>query len=323
MRFTMITAALVLAACGDSAPRPATWAVDHAEQKGVLLSVWGANAHDIWAAGGQADSGLVLHGDGQSWTPVATGANSLLWWIYGFGPSDVYAVGEHGLILHYDGVTWQRVESGTDKTLYGLWGSSGDDVWIVGGDPWGKPGSGVILRGSGLSFKPVADVPTEFVPHAYFKVYGTSKHAVIVVGRDGTVLRWDGAWKRDAVPTTSPIISLWSRGENDLYAVGGATQGEVLHFDGQQWSEVGGIGSGAELYGVFTAPGQPVYAVGAQSRILELTPGSNAMAMAAPGMASSSVLHSVWGDENGTVYAVGGNLLSYPSSMTGTILRRQ
>jgi hypothetical protein len=322
MRLSAAFVLALLTACGQrSSTASGAWALDHTEPGGVLVSVWGSGPHDVWAAGGQANRGLVLHGDGESWTPVATGATSLLWWIYGFGPADVYAVGEHGLILHYDGATWQRAVSGTDRTLYGLWGSSGGDVWIV--DPSGQPGSGVILRGSGLAFQPVGDLPGELVPNSFFKVYGTSKHDVLVVGRGGTVLRWDGAWRRDEVPTSQAIISLWGRGVNDLYAVGGQVVGEMLHFDGATWTKVAGVSPGPELYGVFTAPGRPVFAVGAQSHIVELTPGGGSVVREAPGMSASSVLHSVWGDTEGTVYAVGGNLLDYPASMSGVILRRQ
>ena len=298
------------------------WSIERVETQGALVSVWGSGPTDIWAAGGQAGHGLVLHSDGQSWTPVPTGAESFLWWVYGFGHDDVYAVGEDGLILYFDGATWQRAESGTTRTLYGLWGASGDDVWIVGGNPGGSPGDAVILRGRGLSFHAVGSVPDGLLPDTLFKVYGTSRHDLVAVGSGGAVVRWDGAWHRDDVPTKSPLISLWGRGDGQLYAVGGQPLGLMLNFDGATWTEVGGVGAGPELYGVFTSPNQPVFAVGAGPRILELTPGLPPVEEEAPDLSPSVVLHSVWGDGQGTVYAVGGSLFDYPATMSGVILRR-
>ncbi len=302
------------------------WTVERSEPGGVLLSVWGSSPTDLWAVGGQAERGLVLHGDGTQWTPVETGALGLLWWVYGFGANDVYAAGERGLLLHYDGVTWKHVATGTTKTLFGLWGASGEDVWVVGGEATGAPGSAVILRGSRGSFTRVEDVPHALLPNALFKVYGHSADRLVAVGRDGTVLRYDGTpgtWRREDVPTSVPLISLWGRGANDLYAVGGHSEAVMLHFDGVQWREVPDLGAGPELFGVFTAPGQPVIAVGAGTQVLELMPGKAAVAHETPDIGVPFLLHSVWGDASGAVYAVGGSLLDYPAPMRGVILRRR
>ncbi len=297
------------------------WAVDRLESQGGLASVWGAAPDDVWAAGGQQDRGLVLHNDGKGWTPVETGAKSFLWWIYGLGQADVYAVGGNGLIVHYDGKSWKTVQSGTTKTLYGLWGASADDVWIVGGDPAGKAGDAIILRGNAKGFHTV-QVPDALLTEAMFKVYGTPAGDVVAVGTSGAVLRYNGVWTRDAVPTSSPLISLWGGGGETLYAVGGDATGIVLYFDGSHWVEVSGVQAGLGLYGVFKAPGQSMFAVGAGPRVVELGPDANPLEREAPAMNSSMVLHSVWGDGQGKVYAVGGSLYGDPTSMTGVILRR-
>ncbi|MEW5849160.1 MAG: hypothetical protein AB2A00_10105 [Myxococcota bacterium] len=332
MRATRLaqSAVLLLALAGCAAGEATSqapsgeWTLDLQQRDGILLSVWGTGSTDVWAAGGQAGRGLVLHGDGVTWREVPTGADSLLWWIYGFGVDDVYAVGENGLILHYDGTRWERAHSGTTRTLFGVWGASGDDVWMVGGDPSGEPGAAVILRGQGRFFQPVADIPPELVPDAFFKVYGNGRHDVIVVGRSGTVLRWDGVtWRKEGAPTRRPIISLWGRGANDMYAVGGQDSGEVLHYDGAEWRQVSGIGPSPGLNGVFTGPGRPVFAVGADAFILEISPEGEASVKEAPATDKPLVLHSVWGDEKGTVYAVGGDLHTYPRPMSGVILRRR
>jgi hypothetical protein len=316
-------AALLAAGCGGGGDdMSGTWEVDVAVEGGGLVSVWGTGPDDVWAAGGGAGGGLVLHNDGQRWTPVDTGALSKLWWIYGFAPEDVYAVGEHGLILHYDGSSWQQAESGTDATLYGVWGASRDDVWIVGGDGV-QEGGAVILRGNGTSFRRVTDLPGSITPAALFKAYGYAADDIIMVGSGGTVLRSDGTtWRRDPPLTSEPLYSLWGRAEDDIFAVGGWDAGTVLHLDGEGWSEIDSS-AGSGLSGVFTAPDSPTIAVGRDAYVLEILPDGTEVEPQLPALASGTVFHGVWGDSAGTTYAVGGDLLSVPAPTRGVILRRQ
>lgn len=322
----LLAAALAVSACGVPAPEAGdgAWQVDHIEADGGILSVWGSGPDDVWAAGGQVGRGLVLHDDGTGWRRVETGASELLRWIYGFHANDVYAVGEGGLILHYDGSSWQQVESGTDQTLYGVWGASGDDVWIVGGDATGAEGSAVVLRGQGRSFRVVDDVPAELLPAALYKIYGFHDRDVIAVGSGGTVLTFDGAgWRREEVPTEEALFSLWGRGRDDIYAVGGYGAGELLHFDGQRWERaIDAALPVPGLSGVFTAPDQPVIAVGADSYVIELEAGGVEIEPELPQLSFIPELHGVWGDGSGTTYAVGGDLYAYPDAMTGVIFRR-
>lgn len=320
-----ILGATLAVACGGADPTldaEGTWTTHYAEDDGVIMSVWGSGPGDIWAVGGQADRSLVLHGDGERWTRVDTGARALLFAAYGFHGSDIYAVGEHGLILHYDGGAWQRVESGTDRSLFGVWGASGDDVWIVGGDPRGTPGSAVVLRGQGGSFHAV-DLPADLAPAALFKAHGFAPDDFIVVGSGGTVLRSNGHdWRRESVPTSAPLFSLWGRDANDVYAVGGHQSGEILHYVGGQWSELVDASAGSVISGVFTAPDGPTIAVGPAS-VLEIFRDGALLEAELPELDPAPFLHGVWGSPDGTFYAVGGDLSAYPGRMSGVILRRR
>ena len=259
--------AALAAVCGCSAPAVSasagdgSWSLEQTTSDGAVLGVWGSGPNDVWAVGGQSDRSLVMHGDGSSWTPVAVSGTSVLFSVYGFSSSDVYAVGEGGLILHYDGITWTRIESGTTLPLFGLWGASGDDVWIVGGAV-GTAGAAVVLRGARGSFATV-DLPAGLAPNVLFKTHGFAADDVMMVGSEGTVLRWNGtAWSRDVVPTTEPLFSTWARGVADVYAVGGSDLGEIVHYDGAQWSEVAELPIGGGLSGVFTLPDEPTVTVG-------------------------------------------------------------
>lgn len=328
---------LLVAGCAvDTQPPPIerpvvddgpTWSVQHQVDDGALLSVWGRSPTDVWVAGGQADRGLILHGDGENWDVVDVEADRLLWWIYGVG-EDIYAVGDGGLILYYDGTAWKKVASGTTKQLFGVWGSSEGDVWIVGGAPDGQDGGAIVLHGGHGEFQEVA-LPAELAPQVLFKAYGHGVDDVVMVGSEGTILRYDGSvWSQDAAPTDASLFSLWGRSRSDMYAVGGFGDGTVLHFDGNAWSQVNVQVSGGELSGVFIGGQDPVIAVGDQGYVLEV---QNDETMRAPevreppvaGLHRGISLHSVWGDEAGTTYAVGGELMAYPGPMRGAIVVRR
>lgn len=337
-RMALVTSALCLIATGCAVERPVdpiegpatangpTWRVQHQVEDGALLSVWGRAPDDVWVAGGQSDRGLILHGDGANWEVVDVEANRLLWWIYGVG-EDIYAVGDGGLILYYDGETWEKVASGTDKQLFGVWGSSEDDVWIVGGGEDGEGGA-IVLHGSHGVFQEVA-LPQELAPRVLYKAYGHEVDDVVMVGSEGTILRYDGTtWSQDRAPTDAALFSLWGRSRSDMYAVGGFGDGTVLHYDGNAWSKVNVQVSGGELSGVFIGGEDPVIAVGDQGYVIEV---QNDATMRAPEVREPAVaglhrgisLHSVWGDEAGTTYAVGGELMAYPGPMRGAIIIRR
>src|SRR5512140_1637448 len=60
-----------------------------------LTGIWGSSSTDLWAVGA---AGTILHGDGRSWTPMASGVRETLHDVHGSGPSDVWASGD-GLVL--------------------------------------------------------------------------------------------------------------------------------------------------------------------------------------------------------------------------------
>ena len=57
--------------------------------------------------------------------------------ILGFGPNDVWAVGDDATVVHCDGTVWSKLASPLDGVnvkprLFSVWGSSPNDVWIGG-----------------------------------------------------------------------------------------------------------------------------------------------------------------------------------------------
>jgi hypothetical protein len=66
-------------------------------------------------------------------SPVTTD----LYAIFGFGPNDIWAVGEASTVIHWDGTSWSKLSTPFDESkdkprLLSVWGSSPGDVWIAG-----------------------------------------------------------------------------------------------------------------------------------------------------------------------------------------------
>ncbi len=51
----------------------------------------------------QRDRGKVIHYDSASWSEMASGNTKYLGGVWGSGPSDVFAVGNHGTVIYYNG----------------------------------------------------------------------------------------------------------------------------------------------------------------------------------------------------------------------------
>jgi hypothetical protein len=81
--------------------------------------------------------------------------------------------------------------------------------------------------------------------------------------------------------------------------------------------------AGTGLSGVFTAPDSPTIAVGRDAYVLEILPDGSEIEPQLPALPYDTVFHGVWGDQAGTTYAVGGDLLSPTGPTHGVIMRRE
>lgn len=231
-----------------------------------LMGLWTADASEAFAVG---DSGTILHRQGASWSRESSAVHSLLMDVWVHSSGDGYAVGEYGTILRFDGERWEKdarfdgreflwavwganpgevfaagwkvlhhLEDGVwtadrsiDVTFTDLWGSGADDVYAVGywgsyhfdGDSWSE----ISMAGSGEAIR---------------AVWGTGPNDVFAVGDGGTIVHFDGVtWEPMASGTTLELRSVWGSGPDDVWAVGGDSgtwEGVLLHYDGEEWSEI-------------------------------------------------------------------------------------
>ncbi|HEV8324016.1 MAG TPA: hypothetical protein VG389_20535 [Myxococcota bacterium] len=302
----------------DAGPGDVVWSAPCRGLDDYVLSVWGPGPDDIFFVGGNgvAARALLLHYDGASWVRTTGVSDQVLWWVWGTSGQDVWAVGENGQALHFDGGLWTRTSTGTTATLYGVWGSAADAVWAVGGsiDPLGP--KDVFLYWDGMQWLPT---PTDGLSgESIFKVWGASPTDVWAVGTGGVLYHWTGgpAWVRVPSPTDDSLISLYGNAADDIYAVGGITDGVLLHYDGTAWAVIASGFSTAGLNGVWTAPAFSTILVGHDGYAARFRDGA---AEPLPTGVSQG-LHAVFVDGGGT-WAVGGNLLDSSSGPGGVILR--
>ncbi len=154
----------------------------------------------------------------------ATSLSKHLVGVYGFGASNVYAVGQGGLILHWDGSAWKPMTTNTSETLYNVWGTSATNVYAAGTN-------GTLLHFDGNFGTPANPVPNPTwtrvtVPPGYSNFYfwglwGTGPNDVYLSGQTGDILHFNGTkWFVHKTNQTNRLYSLWGTTTTALFGVG-------------------------------------------------------------------------------------------------------
>lgn len=320
----------------------------------VLASVdWAAMACG-WAAGPKMDDGVFFVG-GRTQVPAILKLSragwsradvtlknvarpELLWWVHGFSPTSMFAVGDKGSALYYGRdiehpeLAWRTSATATDATLSGVWGASADDVWAVGGYPGASLEKGIIIHYNGVTWlatkfeegdpEIVGDCTTKVssvlssrqlvTKNNLFKVWGTGAEDVWAVGTGGLILhheRRPGArgprWYCGGVDPKVSFTTVYGRGAKDVWAVGNAGPlGALWHYDGAVWKDVPLPGDVPPLLGVW-ADADQVIVVGGSGAALRAGPGGDGWKWLETGTTDS--IHFVFRVGN-DVFAAGGNL---------------
>jgi Tol biopolymer transport system component len=275
----------------------------------------------VWGSGPEdvfavGDHGTIVHYDGYEWRLMESGTTQQLNGVWGSSDADVFVVGGGGTILHYNGAAWSAVRSGISLDLNGVWGSSASSVFAVGVD-------GIIQYFDGSAWTRMSGGTTSTLN----AVWGSSADSVLAVGENGVILRYDGnVWKGMDSVTDGTLTSIWGTGTNDVFATAFF---DILHFDGSTWSIVDcSANSGWVCIGSYsvwgTGPGN-VYIVGNDGR------GMYGAALHYDGSVLSGVdtgttaeLYGVWSSSSGEVFAVGdyGTILHYDGLAWQTVSSR-
>ncbi len=291
-----------------------------ATEAGALSGIWGSGPDDVFAVGGDAERGTVTHYDGAGWTTGEIPGASLLVWVYGFGPGEVYTVGVDGSAARYDGSSWTPVETGTDHDLWGIFGFSSDEMWVVGGDPDDGNDCGDASQKGQKTCIWRWDGQSELVPVAIgagendrgttsmFKVWGIDGK-LFSVGQTGLVLEWDGSsWSRVSMgaEANDDFVSLWGTSADNMVMVGGRGSARIATYDGAAWTTTAPAGV-AGINGVHMVEPDQAIVGGLYGWVAAYQPSTGELTD--EGFAGSIDVHAVWGDGEGKTYAVGGHFL--------------
>lgn len=241
-----------------------------------VYALWGSSPTNLWAAA----YGVMLHGDGRSWTPIDIGDGSQIFAVHGSSHKDVWAAScrgtlshfdgmnwtvsgsfrgecwkgvwasaendawassDSGTILHWDGISWKGVPVDERVSVRDIWGSGPQDVWFAGGD---ESGNGIVQHWDGTSIR----LAWRTSGGSFNSIFGSSPRDIWVAGF--TLGHFNGVkWQPEPGLTRNSVIyDLWGSGPDDIWAVG--FRGELRHWDGKTWS---GLHSdtGNDLQGVF------------------------------------------------------------------------
>jgi hypothetical protein len=284
------------------------------------LSVRAPADDDVWLVGAEVEPEIsgpsALHWDGQDWErlDLSDFGGAELWWVHP-GEHRTTLVGSAGLILEYDRTsqTTSRID-GPDPTVtfFGVWGVSDDDLWAVGGAVGGSlPAQ--IWRRDAAGWSPFSFGAEEGSPGGlWFKVDGRASDDVWIVGSQGQTLHWDGD---EMTPISAADVSSFAslftvdvQGE-DVIAVGGASEGLILHYSGDQWQDrapefapgINGVCRGGGL----------TRAVGGQGTVYSLEGESWSYDLAGLTLRD---YHSCALSPGGELWAAGGQIVSRPLS---------
>lgn len=305
---------------GPDGPVP-TWSAAFENSGGGALSgVWGSGPSDVFVVGGDADGAEIWHFDGSQWAAMRAPEDaSLLVWVAGFGPDDVWAVGLDGTMVHYDGAAWSPVQTNLDVELWGVFGRASDDLWVVGGDPDTDDICGdaarqgeksCIWHWDGSSLAPVALPEGENDRRAtsIFKVWGVGD-ALVAVGQKGLLLSHDGTdWRRESAgaEANEDFVSCAGTAPENIVCVGGRGNARIATRDAEGWDTVAPSGLGGLNAVAMTGPDEAIVG-GIYGWVGRYTPGQSDPVE--EGLLSSEDIHAMWWDGQDRTYAVGGHFL--------------
>ncbi|MBL9044948.1 MAG: protein kinase [Myxococcales bacterium] len=188
-----------------------------------------------------------------------------------------------------------------------LTGSPPPDVKPEGGAATSTPKEAGLGAG-----KFWADVPSG-TTQVLQDLWGTGPSSLWAVGKNGTLLRWNGTtWATAELPASaskSYLNAIWGSSAEDIWVVG--KEGMILHWDGNKWNE---IPSGAKetLKKVWGLAKDNAWAVGENGVILHWN--GNDWSPTPSGM--DTELRGIWGSAANDIWAVGGS-----DASDGIILR--
>lgn len=187
--------------------------------------------------------------------------------VFGFGPGDIWAVGDDGMILRMDGAGWRSLR----------------------------------FDGASVLPHPLGDFSAPARKVALRAVWGTSASSVYVVGDGGTALRFDGTtWRVIPTGVTADLTDVWGLpGGGDPYAT--TSDGRVLRLGATGATPVAGLQAPGALHAVWGTSASNLYVVGDGGALYRF----NGLAWTRTRLPTRATLYDVRGTSAGNVFVAG------------------
>ena len=216
------------------------WSLSYDTTDGVLLSIKGINASDVWAGGSYASGNYwdappaMLHYQGSAWAasslPVVGMGYGSIFGIMPLATNNVFACGltdiwGSSLFYQWNGATWSTIDcSKTDLNAMALWAIDSNNVWLCGCDSFSE---GVIVKYDGSHLTNVYTIFGSWLT----AIHGSSANNIWAVG-SGIIVHWDGlTWTSLPDPLGYGYYNgIWCFADNDVYIVGVNVYDDKYHF---------------------------------------------------------------------------------------------
>ena len=142
-----------------------------------LRGVWALGPSEVYATStNYSKNNTVYRYNGAKWVSMAVPTKTELSGIWGFGSTQIFAVGKAGTILQYD-TKWKQMTSNTTIDLARVWGPGATDLYAVGA-------KGTVMRYDGKAWRRSWSTVTGDLR----SVWGSSATDVWIVGDKGRIL---------------------------------------------------------------------------------------------------------------------------------------
>lgn len=193
-----------------------------------LMDVWFLDDKVGWIVG----AGMTAYQwDGTNWTAKAMNLTNDVQAVFGSAANKVVASGSADAIFRFDGMNWTKSANIAPKpgTQWGMWGT-GSTFFSVGAS------NDCININDTTAVKAASDQGGNPL---FRSVFGSAANNIVAVGYDGNTgiaSKSNGtAWtKLNNVPNVGKLYAIWAASATDMWI--GAEGGQVLRFDGTNWS---------------------------------------------------------------------------------------
>jgi hypothetical protein len=194
------------------------------QESNLSTDLHGASFVDINNGWAAGKGGKIIKYDGTAWTTQTSGTTNDLYAIDMLDASNGWAVGKSGVIMHFDGTAWSLQETAT-KDLNSVFAVDASHVWAAG-----KGGLVMFYNGSSWAIQETGSIKD------FSSIGFTSANEGWVVGKTGTFYQYsNGAWSEYKQElTTKDLTGVFFIDADNGYVVG--KQGTLMNFDGIDWS---------------------------------------------------------------------------------------